>query len=205
MLGIGLIVLFVFLARRVEGFWARVRQGVAIFRQPHRYLREVLAWQAAGWLCRFASFWLFLDAFHIGGSVENVLLVMSVQAIAGALPLTPGGAGAQQALLVATLTGPSRSAVLAYSVGQQAAVTVWSVVIAVAAMVFVFRTRTGGTWCARESQPAPRPARRAAVSRSHRRGNPISQSRMAAPAVMSPGGQAPISNPPGVVELPQVP
>ena len=140
-LGIGLIVLFVFLARRVEGFWARVRQGVAIFRQPHRYLREVLAWQAAGWLCRFASFWLFLDAFHIGGSVENVLLVMSVQAIAGALPLTPGGAGAQQALLVATLTGPSRSAVLAYSVGQQAAVTVWSVVIAVAAMVFVFRTR----------------------------------------------------------------
>jgi hypothetical protein len=66
---------------------------------------------------------------------------MSVQAIAGALPFTPGGAGAQQALLVATLTGPSRSAVLAYSVGQQAAVTVWSAVIAIAALVFVFRTR----------------------------------------------------------------
>ena len=65
---------------------------------------------------------------------------MSVQAIAGALPFTPGGVGSQQALLVATLTGPSRSAVLA-SVGQQAAVTVWSVVIAIAAMVFVFRTR----------------------------------------------------------------
>ena len=32
-LGIGLIVLFVFLARRVEGFWAQVRQGVAIFGQ----------------------------------------------------------------------------------------------------------------------------------------------------------------------------
>ena len=140
-LGIGLVVLFVFLARRVEGFWARVRQGVAVFREPRRYLREVLAWQVAGWVCRFASFWLFLDAFHIGGSVENVLLVMSVQAIAGALPFTPGGAGAQQALLVATLTGPSRSVVLAYSVGQQAAVTVWSVVIAIAALVFVFRTR----------------------------------------------------------------
>ncbi len=140
-LGIGLIVLLVFLARRVEGFWARVRQGVAIFREPRRYLREVLAWQVAGWFCRFASFWLFLDAFQIGGSVENVLLVMSVHAIAGALPFTPGGAGAQQALLVATLTGPSRSAVLAYSVGQQAAVTVWSVVIAIAALIFVFRTR----------------------------------------------------------------
>ena len=140
-LGIGLVVLFVFLARRVEGFWARLRQGVAILREPRRYAREVLAWQTAGWLCRFASFWLFLDAFHIGGSAETVLLVMSVQAIAGALPFTPGGAGSQQALLVATLTGPSRSAVLAYSVGQQAAVTVWSLAIAVAAMVFVFRTR----------------------------------------------------------------
>ena len=140
-LGIGVVVLFVFLARRVEAFWARLRQGVAILRQPRRYLRQVLAWQAAGWICRFASFWLFLDAFHIGGSAENVLLVMSVQAIAGALPFTPGGAGAQQALLVATLTGPSRSAVLAYSVGQQAAVTVWSVIVAAAALVFVFRTR----------------------------------------------------------------
>jgi uncharacterized membrane protein YbhN (UPF0104 family) len=140
-LGIGLVVLFVFLARRVEAFWAHLRQGVAILREPRRYLREVFAWQAAGWLCRFASFWLFLDAFHIGGSAENVLLVMSVQAIAGALPFTPGGVGAQQALLVATLSGPSRSAVLAYSVGQQAAVTVWSVIVAAAALVFIFRTR----------------------------------------------------------------
>ncbi len=140
-IGVGLLVLFVFLARRVEGFWARLRQGVAILREPRRYVREVLSWQAAGWALRFASFWLFLDAFHIGGSFETVLLVMSVQAIAGALPFTPGGAGAQQALLVATLSGPTRSAVLAYSVGQQAAVTVWSLAIAIAAMFFVFRTR----------------------------------------------------------------
>jgi len=140
-LALGLVVLFVFLARRVEAFWARLRQGVAILREPRRYLREVVAWQAAGWICRFVSFWLFLDAFHIGGSAENVLLVMSVQAIAGALPFTPGGIGAQQALLVATLTGPSSATVLAYSVGQQAAVTVWSVTVAIAALVFVFRTR----------------------------------------------------------------
>jgi uncharacterized membrane protein YbhN (UPF0104 family) len=140
-LGIALVVLFIVLARRVEGFWARLRQGVAILREPRRYAREVLAWQAAGWLFRFASFWLFLEAFHIGGSFQTVLLVMSVQAVAGALPFTPGGAGSQQALLVATLSGPSRSAVLAYSVGQQAAVTVWSLVVAVAALVFVFRTR----------------------------------------------------------------
>jgi uncharacterized membrane protein YbhN (UPF0104 family) len=140
-LGIGAVVAFIFLARHAENFWGRLRQGVAILRQPSRYAREVLAWQVAGWLCRFVSFWLFLDAFHIGGSAESVLLVMSVQAIAGALPFTPGGVGSQQALLVATLSGPSRATVLAYSVGQQAAVTVWSVAIAAAALVLVFRTR----------------------------------------------------------------
>ncbi len=101
----------------------------------------MLAWQALGWLLRFASFWLFLDAFQIGGSLDNVLLVMSVQAISGALPFTPGGAGAQQALLVVALDGPAYAAVLAYSVGQQVAVTVWSVAIAFIVLGIVFRSR----------------------------------------------------------------
>ena len=135
------VVGFVVLSRRAESIWQRLKQGVAILRQPRRYLREVMAWQAAGWLFRFASFWLFLDAFNIGGSLDNVLLVMSVQAVTGALPFTPGGAGAQQALLVVALDGPTYLAVLTYSVGQQLAVTAWSVAIAVVAMVLVFRTR----------------------------------------------------------------
>ncbi len=105
-LAIVVVVLVAVLARRVESFWQNLKQGVAILRDPRRYLRQVFAWQAAGWLLRFASFWLFLDAFHIGGSLDNVLLVMSVQAITGALPFTPGGAGAQQALLVVALDGP---------------------------------------------------------------------------------------------------
>ena len=139
-LGIAAMVLFAFLARRVELFWQRLVQGVAILREPQRYLREVAAWQLAGWACRFASFWLFLDAFHVGGSFQNVLLVMSVQSISGALPFTPGGAGAQQALLVATLAGASRTAILAYSVGQQIAVTIWSAAIAFLSLFIYFRT-----------------------------------------------------------------
>lgn len=138
---VGLVALIAYLARRVAGFWEHLKQGVAIFREPRRYLREVFAWQAAGWALRFASFWFFLDAFQIGGSLDNVLLVMSVQAITGALPFTPGGAGAQQALLVVALDGPSYAAVLAYSVGQQVAVTVWSVAIAFLVLGVVFRSR----------------------------------------------------------------
>jgi uncharacterized membrane protein YbhN (UPF0104 family) len=128
------------LAHRVRRFWDRVKQGVVILGQPRRYLRQVAAWQGVGWLCRFAAFWFFLEAFGIGGSFGNVMLVMSVQAIANVVPLTPGGAGAQQALLVATLSGPSRSAVLSFSVGTQIAMAAWSVVLGFAAILLVFRT-----------------------------------------------------------------
>jgi uncharacterized membrane protein YbhN (UPF0104 family) len=129
-----------YLAHHVRRFWARVRQGLLILSQPRRYLREVAAWQGIGWLFRFAAFWFFLEAFGIGGSVGNVMLVMSVQAIANIVPFTPGGAGAQQALLVATLTGPSRTAVLSFSVGTQIAMAAWSVVLGFTAILLVFRT-----------------------------------------------------------------
>lgn len=129
-----------YLAHHVRRFWDRVKQGLVILRQPRRYLREVAAWQGAGWLCRFGAFWFFLEAFGIGGSVGNVMLVMSVQAIANVIPFTPGGAGAQQALLVATLKGPSRSAVLSFSVGTQIAMAAWSIVLGFAAILLVFRT-----------------------------------------------------------------
>jgi uncharacterized membrane protein YbhN (UPF0104 family) len=139
-LGVGLLVAFALIARRAEEFWQRIKQGVAILTEPDRYLREVLSWQAVGWLCRFAAFWLFLEAFGIGGSFQNVMLVMSVQAISTMLPFTPGGAGAQQALLVATLQGPSRAAVLSFSVGTQIAMAAWSAVLGFAALLLIFRT-----------------------------------------------------------------
>lgn len=128
------------LAHRVRRFWDRVKQGVVILTKPRRYLREVAAWQGVGWALRFAAFWFFLDAFGIGGSIGKVMLVMSVQAIANIVPFTPGGAGAQQALLVATLNGPTRSAVLSFSVGTQIAMAAWSIILGFAAMLLVFRT-----------------------------------------------------------------
>ena len=139
-LGIGLVVLFAVLARRVEEFWDRVKQGVVVVSQPKVYLSEVASWQGVGWLARFAAFYFFLDAFNIGGSFSNVMLVMSVQAVTGVLPFTPGGIGPQQALLVATLKGPTTAAVLSYSVGQQIAISIWTAVLGFLALAFVFRT-----------------------------------------------------------------
>jgi uncharacterized membrane protein YbhN (UPF0104 family) len=139
-LGILVVVLFAVLARRVEEFWDHIKQGAIVLATPVLYLRTVASWQGVGWLMRFASYWFFLEAFHIGGSFQNVLLVMSVQTVSNLLPLTPGGAGAQQALLVATLVGPGPIAVLTYSVGQQIAIAAWTVVLGALALVVVFRT-----------------------------------------------------------------
>jgi uncharacterized membrane protein YbhN (UPF0104 family) len=139
-IGVGSLVIFAIVARRAEEFWQRVKQGVVILTEPRRFLREAISWQALGWLCRFGAFWFFLEAFGIGGSFQNVMLVMSVQAISTMLPFTPGGAGAQQALLVATLQGPSRTAVLSFSVGTQIAMAAWSAVLGFAALLLIFRT-----------------------------------------------------------------
>ena len=93
------------LSRRVRAFWARVRQGLTILRDRRRYLREVWLVQFGGWLFRFTAFWFLLDAFNVGGSVQNVLLVLGVNAVAAAVPFTPGGAGVQQAFLVKVFAG----------------------------------------------------------------------------------------------------
>jgi uncharacterized membrane protein YbhN (UPF0104 family) len=153
-LGVGSLIVFAILARRAEEFWQRIKQGVVILTEPDRYLREVVSWQALGWLCRFGAFWCFLEAFRIGGSFQNVMLVMSVQAISTMLPFTPGGAGAQQALLVATLQGPSRAAVLSFSVGTQIAMAAWSALLGVAALLLIFRTTNWRTLIHRASSEA---------------------------------------------------
>ncbi len=81
-------------------FWERVRQGLTILFDRRRYFREVFAVQFVGWLFRFTAFFLLLEAFNVGGSVRNVLLVLGVNVVAALVPFTPGGAGVQQALLV---------------------------------------------------------------------------------------------------------
>ena len=74
----------------MRAFWARVRQGLTILFDRRRYFREVCLVQFGGWLFRFAAFWFLLEAFNVGGSVRNVLLVLGVNAVAALVPFTPG-------------------------------------------------------------------------------------------------------------------
>ena len=141
-LAIAAITATALLSARVRAFWSRVKQGLTIIFDRRRYFRQVWGVQAIAWLFRFTAFWFMLEAFNIGASVRNVLLVLGVNAISAALPFTPGGAGAQQALLVATLSGASRAAVLSYSVGQQVAIAAFTFAVGFAALIFIFRVRS---------------------------------------------------------------
>ena len=160
------IVAFALLSSRVKAFWMRIRQGLTILRDRPRYLREVAAWQAAAWLCRFAAFWFLLDAFRVGASVENVLLVFGVNQVAGAVPFTPGGAGVQQALLVKVFAASAPTTVVAaYSVGQQIAIAAFTALVGLGAVVFIFRFRSFREVinAGRASREAEREAERAGV------------------------------------------
>ena len=137
------LVAFALLSRRVVAFWERIRQGLTILRDRRRYLRQVVAFQAVAWLCRAGAFWFFLDAFRIGGSVGNVMLVFGVSAVSGMIPLAPGGVGIQQALFVRVFAHSASSAVvLAYSVGQQIAIAALTAGVGFVALVTSFRFRS---------------------------------------------------------------
>jgi hypothetical protein len=130
-LAVGLLVAFALLSARAKAFWDRVKQGFTILRDRRRYLREVFAIQ------------FVLEAFRVGGSVKNVLLVLGVNAVSAAVPFTPQGAGVQQALLVKVFSGTAEgSIVAAYSVGQQIAIGALTFGIGFAALVFIFRVRS---------------------------------------------------------------
>ena len=114
-----------------------------MLRDRRLYFRTVWLVQFGGWLLRCTAFWFLLEAFGVGGSVRNVLLVLGVNAVAAVVPFTPGGAGVQQALLVTVFAGNAAAAtVAAYSVGQQIAIATVSLAVGFAALFFVFGFRS---------------------------------------------------------------
>ncbi len=139
-LGVGFLVAFALLSARVRAFWQSVRQGLTILGDRRQWRRQMASWQFASWIARFASYWALLDAFHIGGSVRNALLVLAVQVVASVFPFTPGGAGVQQALLLQIFVHSPD--VAAFSVGQQIATAILSSGLGFAALVLIFRFKS---------------------------------------------------------------
>jgi len=82
-----------------------------------------------------------LDAFRIEQSARNVLLVQAAESLATVVPISPGGVGTQQALLVYTLRGrASHSALLALSVGMKLTLTCVNVIVGFTAILLTLHT-----------------------------------------------------------------
>jgi uncharacterized membrane protein YbhN (UPF0104 family) len=140
-LGVAIGVLLVVATRKVRAFWQRVRQGFAILTDFGAYLRLVVTWQALSWVCRFATVFFMLRAFHLPANLHNALVVQIAQSLSTLLPIAPGGAGTEQGLLLYLFRGKaSHSAVLSFSVGEHIAIVVLNVLLGIVAVLLTTRT-----------------------------------------------------------------
>jgi uncharacterized membrane protein YbhN (UPF0104 family) len=129
------------LASRLRTLRRRIAQGGAILRTPRRYARQVVLVQAGAWTCRIAVVFFLLAAFRLPASVPTAGLVMVVAGLSTLVPLTPGGAGTQQAMLAYALRRTAGAAgAVSFSVGMQAGITVVNALLGVAAAMVAFRT-----------------------------------------------------------------
>jgi uncharacterized membrane protein YbhN (UPF0104 family) len=127
--------------RVARDFRERVRQGFTILRQPRRYAVQVAAPQAIGWICRVGTMYYLLRAFSIHADLRNALLVLVVGSASTLLPLTPGGVGTQQALIVVVLSGQAPdSTLLSFSVGMQVVITVANALLGFLALTLMLRS-----------------------------------------------------------------
>jgi uncharacterized membrane protein YbhN (UPF0104 family) len=124
--------------RRLAGAGIAVARGMSIVRSPGHLLRGVLGWKALAWTLRFAAVYCFLHAFHLGGGLWVVILVVAAQDLAGLVPLSPGSAGTQQAALALALGATvGTSAIIGFGVGMQVATGLADVAAGVVAVAFV--------------------------------------------------------------------
>jgi uncharacterized membrane protein YbhN (UPF0104 family) len=127
--------------RVARDFRERVRQGFTILRTPRRYAVQVAAPQAIGWVCRVGTMYYLLRAFSIHADIRNALLVLVVGSASTLLPLTPGGVGTQQALIVVVLSGQAPdSRLLSFSVGMQVVITVANALLGFLALTLMLRS-----------------------------------------------------------------
>lgn len=155
---IALVVLTVWLEKHVTAFRERVAQGFSVLRDRPRYLRRVALWQAVDWTLRIATVYFFLLAFDVEANLHNALLGQVANSLATVLPISPGGIGTEQALIVYVLSGEAAASdLLSLSVGMRLTLTVVNVALGFAALGLMLRTFRFRRVVASEATGATRP------------------------------------------------
>jgi uncharacterized membrane protein YbhN (UPF0104 family) len=114
---------------KLQHTWNLAKDGGVIVRQPRRFMREVVAVEAASYVARMGVNATFMYAYNIPVSVKNVFLIVAASSISSTVALAPGAVGAQTALANVALAGVATQAeISAYSISQSVITTAWSAV-----------------------------------------------------------------------------
>ena len=140
---LGAVMLLVLLARVFWERMAKLRQellsGGAILRSPRRTLTRLFLPVLGSYAARLAIVAVFLGAYSIPVSFENVATVTASNSISNSVSATPGGVGVTQAMNSAALAGEaSAKDATAYSIGQQLIISAWDVIFAIVLVSWVF-------------------------------------------------------------------
>jgi hypothetical protein len=68
-------------------------------------VRRSLLWATANWALDLASLWVFLRAFGATVSPVNLLVAFGLANVLAAVPITPGGLGVVEPVLISSLVG----------------------------------------------------------------------------------------------------
>jgi uncharacterized membrane protein YbhN (UPF0104 family) len=137
--------------RKLQGLWAKAKQGGAILGRPREYALKVLLPSFGAWLAKLGVTAIFLAAYGIPVTFHTIMSVIGGNSLANTVSATPGGVGINQAvnaLALDDVTDPATAT--AYSLGQQLAITIWNIAFATVLLVWAFGW-SGGKLLVRES------------------------------------------------------
>jgi uncharacterized membrane protein YbhN (UPF0104 family) len=137
--------------RKLQGLWAKAKQGGAILARPRDYVLKVLLPSFGAWLAKLGVTAIFLAGYGIPVTFHSVMSVIGGNSLANTVSATPGGVGVNQAVNAIALDEYTDTATAtAYSLGQQLAITAFNIGLACVLVVWAFGW-TGGKLLVRQS------------------------------------------------------
>jgi hypothetical protein len=83
----------------------RLAARLKVLGRDRALLGRAVGWAAANWIFDAASLWVFLAAFGAHMSLDGLLVSYGLANVMAAIPITPGGLGVVEGILVPSLVG----------------------------------------------------------------------------------------------------
>jgi uncharacterized membrane protein YbhN (UPF0104 family) len=139
----GFFILLFLTTRVFRQQWARLREelvaGGRILGSPRKAMTGLVLPELGSYVARLAVIAVFLGAYSIPVTFENVVSVTASNSISNTVSVTPGGVGVTQAMNSAALSEDTTAVnATAYSASQQLITSTWNIVFATVLVAWVF-------------------------------------------------------------------